>query len=147
MIIVYVITILLAAFPLWKTIRYIRLEEKIRREGISTSGVVTYIHTTRLPRNLLTDRVHTRFASNISGGYHEASFASDHKRYRVGQSITVRYLPGKPDKIVVAEKRGYWPMLIFSIILLLFAIFGMYKINETVNVDGRSYQFRPPWKD
>ena len=144
MTIVYVIIILLAAFPLWKTIRYARLEEKIRKEGISTSGVVTYIHTNRYHRGPATDRVHTTYGSIISGEYHKAIFTAAHRKYQVGQSIPITYLPAKPDKIVVGPKPGYWPMLIFSVALLLFAIFAVYKINEMVDVDGRTYEFRAP---
>lgn len=125
-----VIIALLGAFPLLKTISYVRLEEKIRKTGISTTGIVTAIHTTRYHRGPTTDRVHTRYNSNINGQYHEASFVTAHRKYRVGQSIPVKYLPEKPDKIVVSEKRGYWPMLIFSIVLLVFIVFASFKIYE-----------------
>jgi hypothetical protein len=54
----------------------------------------------------------------------------------VGQSISVKYLPGKTDKIIVSSKRGYWPMLIFSVVLLLFVFFAVYKIDEMVKSGG-----------
>lgn len=132
MIILYIIIILLGALPFWKTIRFVRLEEKIRKDGISTSGVVTHIHTTRRFRGPTIDRVHTRYDSLTAGQYHEANFVTTHRKYRIGQSIPVKYFPGKPDKIVVAEKRGYWPMLIFSIVILAFVFFAVYKIDEMV---------------
>ncbi|HEY0677302.1 MAG TPA: DUF3592 domain-containing protein [Chitinophagaceae bacterium] len=132
MIILYIIIILIGVYPLWKTIRYVQLEEKIRKDGISTLGIVTHIHTTRYHKGPTTDRVHTRYNSNITGHYHEANFVTAHKKYRVGQSITVKYLPEHPDKIIVAPKRGYWPMLIFTTALFLFIIFAVYKIDEMV---------------
>ncbi len=146
MTILYIIIILIAAIPLWKTIRFVLLEEKIRKEGISTSGVVTHIHTTRMRRGPTTDRVHTRYSSIIAGQYHEANFVTTHKKYHIGQTVPVKYLPEKPDKIVVAQKRGYWIMLIFSILILLFMFFAVYKIDEMVKADGRTYEFNPPWK-
>lgn len=130
MIILYIVIILIGAFPLFKTIRYILLEEKIRKTGISTMGVVIHVHTTRYPKGPAIDRVHTRYSSNITGHYHEANFTATYNKYRVGQSIPVKYLPQSPDKIVVAEKRGYWPMLIFTVLLFLFVVFAVYKINE-----------------
>ena len=129
-----VIIVIIGAFPLFKTILYIRLEEKIRKSGISTTGIVTAIHTTRNYKGPTTDRVHTRYNSNISGQYHEANFVTAHKKYRVGQSVPVKYLPEKPGKIVVAEKRGYWPMLIFSMLLFVFIVFAGYKIYEMLKM-------------
>ncbi|WP_018630864.1 DUF3592 domain-containing protein [Niabella aurantiaca] len=147
MTILYIIMILIATLPLWKTIRFIRLEERIRKEGISTTGVVIHIHTTRYQRGPATDRVHTRYQSVIPGQHHEANFVTKYNRYRIGQTIPVKYIPEQPDKIVVARKRGYWPMLIFSIGLLLFVFFAVYKINEMVITDGRPYTFNPPWRN
>ena len=40
MIIVYILLIVLGALPLWKTIRYIRLEERLRKRGMLATGVV-----------------------------------------------------------------------------------------------------------
>ena len=130
-----VIIILIGAFPLWKTIRYVLLEEKIRKSGISTTGIVTAIHTTRYHKGPTTDRVHTRYNSNITGQYHEANFVTAHRKYHVGQSIPVKYLPGKPGKIVVADKRGYWPMLIFSVLLFVFIVYAGFKIYEMLKLN------------
>lgn len=130
MIILYIVIILIGAFPLFKTIRYILLEEKIRKTGISTMGVVIHVHTTRYSKGPAIDRVHTRYNSNIAGQYHEAHFTATYNKYRVGQSIPVKYLPQSPDKIVVAEKRGYWSMLILTVLVFAFVVFAVYKINE-----------------
>ncbi len=131
-----IILIIIGVLPLLITIRYVLLEEKIRKSGISTTGIVTSIKTTRMSKGPTSDRVHTRYNSIFAGHYHEASFVTAHRKYRVGQSIPVKYLSEKPDKIVVADKRGYWPMLIFSILLFVFVVFAAYKIygmllNET----------------
>ena len=130
MILLYIFIIVVGAIPLWKTIRYIRLEEKIRKEGISTFGTVTAIRTIRYRRGPATDRVHIRYSSILPGYYHEADFVSKYNQYRIGQSVPVKYLPERTDKIIVSSKRGYWFMLIFSILLLLFVFFAVYQIAE-----------------
>ncbi len=132
MVIIYVLLIIIGAIPLLKTILFIILEERIRKEGISTSGVVTRIHTTRYQRGAATDRVFAQYSSNITGQFHEAFFTALHGKYRVGQNIPVKYLPEKPEKIIVAEKRGYWAMLIFSVLIFLFIIFAVFKIGEMI---------------
>lgn len=136
MVFLFILIILIGTLPLLKTVRYIRLEERIRRNGISTSGIVTSIKTTRYQRGPATDRVHVRYGSIIPGQYHTADFVAKYGKYRTGDSVPVKYLPEKTDKIVVAEKRGYWLMLIFSIALLLFVFFAVYKIHEMVKADG-----------
>ncbi len=133
MLIVYILLIALGALPLWITIRYVLLEEKIRRHGISTSGVITHIHVKSVYRGPTTDRVHVRYDNIIPGHYNETSFVAKHNKYSKGQEVPVKYLPEKPDKIIVAEKREYWVMLFFSVAILLFVIFASYKINEMVN--------------
>ena len=143
----YILMILIAMLPLWKTVRFIQLEERIRKKGISTTGIVTHIHTIRHQRGAATDRVHTRYSSSIPGRHHDANFVTKYNRYRIGQEIPVKYIPEQPDKIVVDQRRGYWPMLIFSTVLLLFVFFAVYKINEMVKADDRTYGFGLPWKN
>lgn len=127
---IYILLLLAASIPLWKTIGFIILEEKIRKSGIVTNGMVIDIHTTRYHRGPVTDRVQVRYNSNIAGQYHEASFVAKHRQYKRGQTIPVQYLPEKPGKIIVSPKRGYWIMLIFSILLFLFCVYAVFGINE-----------------
>lgn len=131
MIILYILIIVIGAIPLWITIRYIRLEERIRRHGISTTGTVTNIHTKRYSRGPVSDRVHVRY-DGLSGQFHTASFVAKHGKYRSGRSVPVKYLPEKPDKIIVEANRGYWIMLVFTILLMIFIFFAVYKIDEMV---------------
>lgn len=132
MIIIYIVMILLGALPLWITIRFVLLEERIRKQGVSTTGTVTNIRSIRRYKGPTTDRVHVRYNSIIPGQYHEANFVTTYKKYRISQTIPVKYLSEKPDKIVVAEKRGYWVMLIFTILIALFVIFAVFRIEEMV---------------
>lgn len=129
MILLYILLILIGSIPLWKTIRFILLEEKIRREGISTTGIVTDIRTKKFHKGPTTCRIHIRYNSNIPGQYHEASFVTSPHKYKREQSISLKYLPEKPDKIIVAAKRGYWSMLVFSMLIVLFVLFAVYKID------------------
>lgn len=132
MIFVYIILIVTGALPLLKTIAYIRLEERIRKSGISATGTVTRVQSVRRTKGPTTDRVFVRFGSIVPGQFHEANFVTRHRRYHSGDAIPVKYLPEKPDKIVVASRRGYWFMLVFSLLLLAFVVFAVYKIDEMV---------------
>lgn len=46
--------------------------------------------------------------------------------------MAVVYLPDRPAKYAIDAKNAYWAVLIFCIILFLFAVFAVYKINEMV---------------
>ena len=51
----------------------------------------------------------------------------------VGDTIGVVYLPANPAKYAIADTRGgFTAMLIFCIILFLFVLFAVYKINGMV---------------
>ncbi len=132
MIIIYIFLIMLAAFPLWKTVRYILKENRIKQHGITASGVVTHIHATAMRRGATVDQVEIEYASNIHGHFHKESITAKHKKYRHGETVPVKYLPEEPSKVVVDGGQGYWPMLIFSILIFLFVIFAAYKIDEMV---------------
>ncbi len=133
MIIIYILLIVFAALPLLKTIRYIRLEERIRKIGVSSTAVVTNIVTSRYSRNAAkTDRMQVQYQCRVHGQFHDASFTEFHGKYKMGDHVPVLYLPEQPSKIVVSKKRGYWLSLIFSILILLFMVFAVYKIDEMV---------------
>ncbi len=132
MIIIYILLLMLAALPLWKTFRYILKEKRIKQHGISASGIVTHIHTTAMRRGPTVDQVHIEYGSIIHGHFHKSSITAKHKKFRHGESVPVKYLPEEPSKILVAGGQGYWPMLIFSILIFLFVIFAVYKIDEMV---------------
>ena len=132
MIIFYILLIMLAAFPLWKTVRYIIKEKRIRQHGINARGVVTHIHTTAMRHGPTVDQVHIEYASIIHGQFHKTSITAKYKKYKHGETVPVMYLPQEPSKIVVDGKQGYWQMLIFSILIFLFVIFAVYKIDEMI---------------
>lgn len=130
MFIIYILLLIIAAFPLLKTVWYIIKEKRIRQNGINTSGVVTHIHTTAFRKGPTVDIVHIEFASVIQGHFHKSNITTKHRKFKHGESVPVIYLPDEPSKIVVEGKEGYGPMLLFSILIFLFTIFAVYKVEE-----------------
>ncbi len=56
-------------------------------------------------------------------------------KFKVGDTIGVVYLPANPAKYAIADtKGGFTAMLIFCIIIFLFVLFAVYKINEMVQL-------------
>ena len=63
--------------------------------------------------------------------YNGRATVSPHK-YKIGDTMAVVYLPNKPAKYAIDTNKAYWAVLIFAIILFLFVLFAVYKINEMV---------------
>ncbi|WP_114790515.1 hypothetical protein U0035_18925 [Niabella yanshanensis] len=110
---------------------------KNKEIGIAASGLVINIHPVGHYKGPTTDRVHVRYNSIIPGRCHETNFLTTYGRYRIGQTVPVKYIPEQPDKIVVALTRGCWLLLNFTTLLFLFVLFAIYKIDEMVK--GNSY--------
>jgi len=132
MIIIYVLLILLAAFPLVLTIRRMCRNKLIKRKGIRTNGRVTCIHTFRVKSSQI-DNLTIQYQDRATGHFHIAKASTQANKYKVGDFIEIAYLPVQHSKYAITEtKGGYTFILVFCIILFLFVLFAVYKINEMV---------------
>lgn len=132
MIWIYIFLIALAAFPLFLTIRRMRVAVKIKKNGIHTNGVITRINTIRTGRGGAMDILTLEYKDAATGQPHNGRATVTPYKYKVGDSMPVVYLPDRPSKYAIDAKNAYWGVLIFCIILFLFAVFATYKINEMV---------------
>lgn len=62
--------------------------------------------------------------------YAKATVVTGQKQ--IGDRMTVIYLPNKPEKYAIDTKGGYWFILVFCIILFVFIIFAVWKIDGMV---------------
>ncbi len=130
---VYAFLVLIGAMPLWKTIRQMRREEDVRKKGVPATGTVTNVYV--MPRSKYgpaTDRVHIRFNAGVGDRWHDASFTSRHRKHVAGEKLPVLFLRDQPDRILVNNQKTYWFGLVFSLLLLLFVFFAIYKIAQMV---------------
>lgn len=132
MVFIYIGLILLAAFPLVLTIWRMRWAAKIKKTGVHTDSVVTHIRTVRLPRSGTVDILTLEYKDRATGQPYKGKATVAPLKYKVGDTMPVVYLPDRPAKYAVAIKSAYWAILIFCIILFLFVLFAVYKINEMV---------------
>lgn len=132
MVIIYILLILLAAFPLGLTIWRMRRAAFIKKTGIHTNGYATSIRTVRI-KSSLTDVVSIEYKDRATGLPYPGKATTQAGKFRVGDTIGVVYLPANPAKYAIADTRGgFTAMLIFCIILFLFVLFAVYKINGMV---------------
>ena len=130
MIWIYIGMIVLAAFPLVLTIIRMRRSAHVKKYGIHVSGRVANIHTIRMSRGGAMDVLTIEYKERANGRAHYAKATVNQGKYRIGDPLPVAYLERKPHKYAIGLKTGYVAILIFCIILFLFVLFAVYKINE-----------------
>ena len=132
MTILYIALIVLAAFPLILTIWRMRVAATIKKNGVHTNSVVTNINRIRLPKGGSMDMLTLEYKDRATGMPYKGKATVAPGKYKIGDTMAVVYLPNKPAKYAIDTNKAYWAVLIFAIILFLFVLFAVYKINEMV---------------
>lgn len=132
MVFLYIFLVLVSAFPLVLTIYRMRNAAEVRKNGIFTDAFVTGIRTIQIKNSRL-DIVTFEYKERITGRNHAGKTTTASGKHRYGDRLTVAYLPSKPSVYTVeGTKQGYIAVLIFCILLFLFVLFAIYKIDEMV---------------
>ncbi len=130
MLLLFILLIALAAFPLILTIWRMINSKKIKRDGIYTDAVIKDIKRFRAPKGGSVDLLIMEYKDRATGIAYKAKATVTPMKHSIGDRMTVAYLPNKPSKYAIDTKGAYWFILIFCIMLFLFVIFAVYKINE-----------------
>lgn len=129
---IYIALIALAAFPLVLTIWRMQRAEKIKKTGVHTDAIIIHINTIRTGRGGALDILTLEYKDRVTGHPYKGRATVNPYKYKVGDVMPVVYLPDKPAKYAIDTKKAYWAVLIFCIILFLFVLFAVYKINGMV---------------
>jgi hypothetical protein len=132
MIAIYISLIALAAFPLVLTIWRMQVAAKIKKNGVHTNGVVKHINRIRMGRGGSMDILTLEYKDGATGKPYNGKATVTPDKYKIGDAMAVVYLAEKPSKYAIDTKKAYWAVLIFCIILFLFVLFAVYKIDEMV---------------
>lgn len=128
MIFIYILIIGLPAFLIFLVLKKMNKANNIKKHGITTDAFILNIVTQRMGKT--TVDVLTLEYKDAAGRLHPAKATIQVGKYRVGQRIPIKFLPQNPAQYAFDDVSGYWFVLIFCILLFLFAIFAVYKINE-----------------
>mgnify|MGYP000945686471 CR=1 FL=1 len=132
MIYIYIAMILLAAFPMLLTIWRMQRTARIKKQGIHCNGTITGIRSIRI-KNTYIDQLTIEYRDRNSGRTYTAKATSGRGKHNRGDAMGIAYLPEKPSQYALTDTRGgYTFMLVFCILIFLFVIFAVYKINEMV---------------
>jgi hypothetical protein len=132
MILLYILLIVLAAFPLLLTAQRMRRAATIKKNGVHSNAVVKEIRTVRPGKGGAMDILILEYKDRVTGHSYNAKATVAHQKFKIGDNLPIAYLPDKPSKYAVDVKNAFWAVLIFSIVLFLFVLFAVYKINEMV---------------
>jgi len=107
----------------------VKRTRSIAMHGIKVDAVITQVILQHFSKGSY-DKIMLEYKDHVHACY-KASTSSKPGRYKVGDNIAAMYLPDKPADYIIGDvKEGYWILLLFSVLLLLFAVFAVYKINE-----------------
>jgi len=132
MTLIYIGLILLAAFPLVLTIWRMRVAATIKKNGVHTNSIVTNIRRIRLPKGGSMDMLTLEYKDRATDMPYKGKATVAPGKYNIGDTMAVVYLPDKPAKYAIDTNKAYWAVLTFAIILFLFVLFAVYKIDEMV---------------
>jgi hypothetical protein len=104
----------------------------IKKNGVHTDSVVTHISTIRTMRGGAIDILTLEYKDRVTGQPYNGKATVGPNQYKIGDRMPVVYLPDKPAKYAIDTNKAFWGVLIFAIILFLFVLFAVYKINEMV---------------
>ncbi|MBL7702412.1 MAG: hypothetical protein JNM14_09185 [Ferruginibacter sp.] len=102
----------------------------IKKHGILTDAFITHIVTRRFHKTNMD--VLTMQYKDAAGRTHPATATIQVGKYRVGQRIPIKYLPQNPAQYAFGNVSSYRIILVFCILLFLFAVFASYKIYEAL---------------
>jgi hypothetical protein len=132
MLIIYILLIVLGAFPLVLTIWRMRVAATIKKNGTAVNAVVTHITTIRTGKGGSMDILTLEYRDRATNRPYNGRATVAPGKYKTGDPMPVVYLPEKPSKYAIDTNKAYWAVLIFCMLLFLFVLFAVYKINGMV---------------
>lgn len=101
---------------------------RIRNNGVSTEAVVVGFKS--LPRRVVNLQLEYKAGPKME--LFKGKATATYGQYNIGDKLPIFYLPENPSKMTVDNKTGYYPLLIFTILIFLFIVFATFKIEEMV---------------
>lgn len=137
MIFFYIFIIAAPALLIFFIIKKMSKARHIMQHGVVTTALITHVYRQRFHRGKM-DVLTLEYTDSRGRQYPaKASVAPD--EYKVGDRMRISYLAQNPAKYAFDNGKGYWFLLVFCILLLLFAVFASYKIHEMMQ--GSNYHF------
>lgn len=132
MIIIYLIIVAISSFPLLITIKRIKKYKTVANSGITAKAQIIKKELKPIFRGrpiveLQLQYKHPQFDEPITS---EATTANN--SYKVGDFVAIAFEKNKPKIFIIGDEKGYYPMLGFAIIMLLFSCFAVYMIRDMV---------------
>jgi hypothetical protein len=104
----------------------------IKKTGVHVNGTITHIRQVRV-RSAYIDFLTIEYKDRTTGTLYNAKATTASGKFKNNDPMPLAYLPDNPAKYAITNTRGaYTFMLVFSILLFLFTLFAVYKVDEMV---------------
>lgn len=103
--------------------------DKFRKYGVATTGTITKLFGISI-RGI--NLIEIQYRVNETGELISKNLRVAGVPYQVGMEIPVLYDPKNPKQMQLDMKKGFMPMLIFTIIIAIIITWACFKLNEMV---------------
>jgi Protein of unknown function (DUF3592) len=127
MAIIYIILLVLGFLPFLIVLYKVKKANKIKREGIKTTGIVRGMsgsHSSKLS-SLVID-----YYINETNQWVRKNLIVSGRPYEVGQELPLYYDRKDPNKMAVGEGKGHIVMIVLTLLLAAFVVAACFLINR-----------------
>jgi hypothetical protein len=104
--------------------------DKLKKKGVSTTAVVRDVYGVSI-RGL--NAVRVEYKVKETGEIVSKNLRVAGLPYSVGDELPVIYDPVKPRRMQPDMKKGYIPILIFTVIIAAFILFACFKLKQMID--------------
>ena len=130
MIFLYIFLIGIALLTVLIVLFRMRHARSIRKKGIFTNGTIRSITPRIYGRGTRLEEVQFEYEDRTTGRSFNGRTLTTPGKFQMGKPVEVIYLPDDPSKYTLDGGKYYWPLLVSAIILLVFIIFAVYKLDH-----------------
>ena len=136
MLVLYILLPVIGALPLIITIFKMRRAQRIIKNGITTEAVVVQVNSLGTTIRNKADILVLQYLVKATNQIYQGKASATREQYKVGDKLTITYSKFPPYEMTVKGTNVYIPILVFTILIFLFVLFAMIKIEELIPEGG-----------
>lgn len=136
MLYLYILLPLFGALPLIVTLFKMRRARNVTNNGVTTEAVVVQVILWGTTIRNMVDTLILQYKVEATNEIYQGKATASRGHYKVGDKMSIAYLKDPPYNMTVKGANVYIPILIFTILIFLFVIFAMFKIEELIPEGG-----------
>ena len=110
--------------------------QRVLKNGITAEGVVIQVISLGTTIRNKADILVLQYLVKATNQIYQGKATATRDKYKVGDKLIITYSKKPPYEMTVKGANVYIPILIFTVVIFLFIIFAMFKIEELIPEGG-----------